>query len=558
LQRLRLPTIALLLLPAAAAAQQLEYGVRSQVGWTDNVYATAEDTSLEPVDDYSMRLSPWGRLSDFDGNFTWQLRYQPSYEHYLQETDRNGFDHDTGGYAAWRVGPRTTLFANGSYQAYESLVRFNENTGNPADPAVLRSRQDKITGGVGGLGVTHELTPRDSLVLSTSYTIRTYEDQNNNDLESYVLGGNWKHTLNERTKVGLSGAWIRQSFARQVGDDAITNYYNLSGLIEHQFSRSLRFELSAGPAVIDSNQELVNFVPQYGVRAFGQTNPTFAAVDANSCALLNDTLPLNEDETSPTYNPHVTRFGFADCGLNSNRALSRGELELLGYPRGAPLVPGGRTNQIAKLTEFGDPYELDSNGLLVPLEEGDFGDPDVTYFARAALYKDWERWHTELSYERANSDSGDYGASSVQDSFTTSLRWEPAQHWRVTLSGVYSLVDQANDVVIPKAQIVENEAAPPGVDSVSDLATVQRLVAEVDDNAVSYTSMGVSLSASRRLTQYSSIFGSVYWYQQRQEVDLDDSLSFLPGASSDSSRTNRWNTLTFWVGVDWQFETIQF
>ena len=170
LQKRWLATIALLLLPAAAGAEQFDYGVKSQAGWTNNVYGTSEDATilsngqtedLDPVDDYSMRVSPWGKVSDVDGDLTWSIQYQPSYEYYLHESDISDFDHEAGADLQWRIGDRTTLIATEAYRQFHSLVRFNENAGSLTDPAVLRGRRDELTGNRTGLALRHLLTARD-------------------------------------------------------------------------------------------------------------------------------------------------------------------------------------------------------------------------------------------------------------------------------------------------------------------------------------------------------------------------------------------------------------
>jgi len=570
-----LATTALLVLPAAGGAEQLDYGLKSQTGWTSNVYGTSEDATivsnsklidLEPVDDFSIRVSPWGRVSDVDGDVTWSLQYTPTYEYYLQETNISDFDHDVGAQIAWRIGDRTTLSASESFRQFSSLVRFNENAGDTTDPAVLRGDRSQLSGTQTAVTLRHLLTPLDELSMNVAYNTRSYQ-QGGNDLTSTSLASIYRHTLDNRTSVGLQGSWVRQSFSRSVGDDSVTDYYNISGTLDYQFSRTLRFEASLGPALIDSDAQLVSFSRKYGVAPVGSR---LLAINANNCPLLNDTLPhdpqpripdpLNVGRTipNPNYNPHIAAAGnFGGC-TPSGQALARGELQQLGYPRGDPLVPGSSTGGSAKLTGFDSPYEFDTNGSLVAVDDSGFGGLEITYFARLALIKDWERWHGQISYSRSSDDSGSFGSSSVRDSVDVSLRWEPAPLWTVTLTGEYSLIDQASDFAIPSLVIVENEPTPTGVDTVSEIATVQRLVVEVDDNALTYNNYSATLTANRKLSEHSSVFAALYWYQQQQEFQLDRSLSFVPGVSADDVSTTRWSNLTLWVGFEYQFDTLKF
>jgi hypothetical protein len=449
------------------------------------------------------------------------------------------------------------LFASEAYQQYRSLGRFNENTTSPTDTTAFRSQNDKIIGNVFSVGMRHFLTPRDIWLVNGNYILHDYSNQNSQDSWSTMLGTTYRHDLSQRTTIGARGSWIQQSFERDLGNNTVTNYYNISGLLEHHFSRTLSLEISAGPTLIDGNEEAVNFSPKFGARSVGSTT---VGINANDCPVLNDSLPHQPDPDLPNYNPHVSTPGFGSCNVNSINTVTPGELNLLGYPTGtSPLVPGGSPlPQGAKLTEFGHPYEQNSSQELVSFDDSGVGGSEFTYFAQVALIKDWELWHLELAYDRSNNDSGSFGASSVQDAFEATVRWHPAELWSIELIGAYSLIDQASDIAVPTGLVLENGPVPAGVDSISQIATVQRLIVKSESNAVSYTTASVSLTATRRLTYNSRAFAQLYWYQQDQNLDLPNSFSFNPVSSSSVSNDNSWSTLTFWIGLEWQFDTLKF
>ena len=151
-----------------------------------------------------------------------------------------------------------------------------------------------------------------------------------------------------------------------------------------------------------------------------------------------------------------------------------------------------------------------------------------------------------LAYVRSNNEAGSFGVSSVQDTFEAGLSWEPARLWSLALTGAYAIQDQANDVVVPTGVVLVNEPVPAGVTTPSgQIATVQQVLAEVSGNAVSYSTASVDFTATRQLTQHASAFFSVYWYDQEQKLEVDDD-SLL----TDDERVTRWNTLTFWVGLE--------
>ncbi|MGH7288192.1 MAG: hypothetical protein ACREI8_09280, partial [Myxococcota bacterium] len=220
-------------------------------------------------------------------------------------------------------------------------------------------------------------------------------------------------------------------------------------------------------------------------------------------------------------------------------------------------VNGAGSESVSRsLVEFGasDLVRQNSSGAFVPLDDSaDLGGATLTYFASLALLKDWETWHARAAYVRSNSDAGSFGVSSVQDSFELGLSWEPAHLWRLALTGSYAIQDQANDVVVPTGVILVNEPAPAGVTSVQNIATVQKVLAEVSNNAVSYSVASINFTATRQLTRHASAFFSLYWYDQEQKLEVDDD-SLL----TDDEQVTRWNSLTLWVGLNWQFDTIRF
>jgi hypothetical protein len=535
-RRFGLVTTVLLLQAAASAAEQIDYGVKTQMGWTDNVYGTSDDAviesqgqfvPLEEVDDFSGRISPWAQLSDPEGDLTWSLRYQPAYEYYIDEAGLRGFDHDASAVVTWRVGERTTLSLSEYYREYRTLLRFNENAGSLTEAAVLRGRRDEITGSFTTLGLRHVLTPRDEVDLSASYSFRDYDQETSSDLESAIMGGGYRHSLTPRTAIGVRGSWTRQSFERSIGNDAETDYYYLSGTLEHQFSRTLRVELAAGPTLIDTDRSLTNFLPRYAVQRFAN-GTGLVVTQPGLCPVLDGR--------------RIAVYGQFAYGCPNFEGLTAEQLGQLGFPAG----------EVPELVEFSDPLEETASGALVPVDDSEFQEPELTYFARASLLKEWERFEARVTYERTADESGSFGGASTVDSVELSVSFEPDPLWTFGLNGGVSLLEQASEAAIPRALVVESEFTTVVVPPV---AAVRQVIVDVDDNALSYTGLYASFSASRRLTEHSSVFGAVYWYRQEQEREFDPI-----GAAGESSAsiTSKWDNLTFWVGLDWKFDTFKF
>jgi hypothetical protein len=216
----------------------------------------------------------------------------------------------------------------------------------------------------------------------------------------------------------------------------------------------------------------------------------------------------------------------SDCVFSSQQDITQDELETL-----------------AKLTA--EVPSIDEAGR--PIDSSDASGTDLTYFASLSLVKDWEYWTASLNYQRSNSETAQFGSSSVADSFWARLTWRPGQLWTLDLSAGLSLYEQASDQVVPIAFQLENVPAPAGVTSVTQLAQVQSLIVSTSDDARDYRTQSVSFTATRRLSRRASAFASVYWSSQEQDL-----------ASLDGGTTRRGDALRLSVGLYWNFDPIRF
>jgi hypothetical protein len=524
-------SLALLLLPATARAQQLDYGLSSGLSWTDNVYSNAEDagdSGLDKVSDYSMRVSPWAEASDPDGNLTWSLRYMPSYEYYLDEVDIRGFDHDVNGSMSATFAERWTLQLSNLFQRYNSVSRFNQNAADPTAPAVFRAQTDDILSNFARASLRYQLGPRDSLGFFATYLLRDYDDEAGGDRDTITSGLSYRRILTERTTAGARLSWSHQSIERLSGEDDVTDFYNLSAVFEHAFSRTFRLEGSAGPTLIDSDPP-DEFQPNQF--AFGRFQVPFGgqvplAIDATSCRF------------DPVLGEFVTTPRFQGCGISSSMIITEDEFALL----------QNLTRQVPSV-----------DGLGAPFSGSDLDTDEITYFAYLALVKDFETWSIDLSYQRSADESGNFGTSNVVDTVASSLRWKPRPLWTVNFSVAASQLEQASEQLVPTALVVRNADAPAGVTSVSQLAEVQSIVARADDDALDWQTLSTSLSVTRELTQRASASLALYYYRQRATREIDDAPQpVIPGKQRDDELIQRWNSLTLGLSLNWRFETLRF
>ena len=384
--------------------EQLSYGVASEAAWTDNVYGDTEDE----VDDGSGRLLPWGQLQDYEGDLTWSLRYAPSYGYYLSESELTGFDHDAQGSLSWRMGPRTSLSLSDAFRSSHSVARFNEEA-EPGGDVLLQGRRDELISNQFSAVLQHNLSPLDFVSLSAAYGLHDFSPEEGTDSRFLSSDFSYQHRLSRRTSIGTSLSWSRQtSLPGETGrpvEDRSTDFYNLSGVLNYEFSPTLHLSVSAGPALIQSDQSQPTPATEVKVPAFPVRLEAdgFHLVDADTCPRLKQTdefLIFNADCES--IQPALTPAQRA--ALFSNN------------PGNQQLVP-----------ILGDIPTVD--------------DGNATYFADVTLSKEWQRWTGSLSYTRSEDQSSNFGA--VSDMVFGRLRWQLSPHFSNSLLASYNRREQA-------------------------------------------------------------------------------------------------------------------
>jgi hypothetical protein len=520
----------LLLTPLAARTEEFQFDIRGRGIWTDNVFnvpveqevggvdLTDNDVptslqELDPESDYSFRITPTFGLVDRDGELTWAMRYEPSYETYVDQSELGGFDHAFRGSLAWRFAERWNFSIQENFVVDDNVIRFNE-AADPTQQVDVGFRDQGVQISETNAALGYSLSPIDQLTLRASYRYLEYTDSNQDSRQTPSLALDWLHSFSSRTRAGLNLRWTRQEARRQAGGDE-TSFYNLSGVLEHQFSPTLSFVASAGPTYIDSKPlDPRSFdVRQFPLRIISAGPPVgdrFVSYDADLCSVGD-------------------LAGFArvfplDCPLPVPvTALTGPEVNLLS---GRAQVPG-----------------VDRTGEPVPRASVE---DDLTYFASLSLVKDWEHARATLGYTRSNSDSARFGSSTVADTLYTLLTWQPADRWTLALAGVLSSQEQTATQTVPVAFRVENVAAPPGVTSVSELAAGTGLLLSNQDLDPSFLTQSVRLRATRRLGEHATAFVSFYWLAQQQEV------------SQPVDVTTKWENFVVSVGFSWAFEPYRF
>lgn len=463
--------------PLAAVATDINSGLRSDMNWTDNVYSQSEGE----LDDFSGRIAPWAEVADPDGNFTWGLRYAPTYEYYVDEDGLRGFDHDIEGRLGWRVAPQTTVRLAERFRRFHSVSRFNEQAAPGEDVVAVGERVRYKNNFVSG-SLEHLFGPRDVVTVSAYHNYQDFAGATQPQRDFLGTGLVYQHSWDARTILGARASWSRQTLsdwetlAGEDVDDRSTDYFNVSGVFRREISRSLFFELSAGPAYILSDVD--DFVlPPAGVRL----NFPVLRLGGQPRLVDADTCPRNKAGE---------RILSTQCGVFSP-PLTEGQAAVLQLNRVSVPITG-----------------------TVP----DADDSTLTYFADVSLVKEWERLSAELTYERRESQSSGFGA--VSDIFYGALRWQVTRRLSAKWLTSYEIREQATDSIV-FVTTVSNQAPPPFLSGTYALAAqTQAIHPDLVSRNVGLDLFVTNVGLTYQLTRRSAIYTNIYWRDEQSTGDV--------------------------------------
>ncbi len=245
--------LALGLLGAPAAAEELLVGLTSQTGWNDNVFFSTED--VESGVPY--RLSPWIDLDRRQGDLTYNLNLRLSYEDFVDVSDADTIDTLARLRGGYRFSDTTRLSFREEFARTQSLSRRLEglDPGSEDDlaPDIELERQRLLRNSV-FLGLEHSLSRRWQVNANFADTLFDPQDDDLVDSNSASATTNLSYLLSPRTRVGLGFGATRQDFSdTPVRDGGTTNFYRLFASWSHLFTPTLSVALQAGPTWIDSD-----------------------------------------------------------------------------------------------------------------------------------------------------------------------------------------------------------------------------------------------------------------------------------------------------------------
>jgi hypothetical protein len=283
--------------PSPATAGDLVLGFGTNLLYDDNVYGRSSDE----IDDFTLQFIPKVRYIDKAGRATFDVRYDPTYEYFFDESGLRGWGHSARAVAEWTPSPTTRVSFEDDLARYKGsrLLTTTDGTGTPIETAA----QDPLLRNVAQLGVVHDISAITRMSVTAHAGVWEFEDDRRVDQQNYGVDLAFTRLVREGLRFGGSVSVTHAMYDDVAGrSSADTTYYSLALVAEWQASDRLSFDVSVGPAYVDSRSERVR--PPPGAVVLGAI---------------------------PDVDPGSSTTAFA--AITARWALARGELSL-GYERG--------------------------------------------------------------------------------------------------------------------------------------------------------------------------------------------------------------------------------
>ncbi len=281
--------LSLMLAAAKTEAGQLEFFVENRLGGTDNVFERANDSGQPRKSDGFWEVAPRVVVSDVNGEFEYDFRYQPTFQKFFTETNVAGWDQKAQGRLDWRITPRDVFEASGSFSSARQVREEIIDGGVDPDPAVEPSDRQRINRGRSRFSFSHGFTQALSSRVEYSLDDLDYSVQSVSDSRAHTGSLGLNYTLGSLTSIGVTGS-VRFRNARvnstTAGGDVIQEISSRSRSIDMSFSvrrrlsKTIDLSAQAGPSFIDTQQERQITGATAKLKSYSKDQSVFAAVSA--------------------------------------------------------------------------------------------------------------------------------------------------------------------------------------------------------------------------------------------------------------------------------------
>jgi len=479
---MRSPLAALLLglclLSGSAGAVEAVLGVEGQTGYNSNVFYQTTDVQGDGI----LRIGPTLALRDQRGQLNWEISYRPSYEAYYTVHGINSFYQLGNGSLSWRPSAATEFYANDSF-SYSPTRTSNFETNQPgllATPGPVFSNEF-VTQNNALVGLRHALAPRWLSELSISNSLANYQGSRFSNSMSTLAQASATYIWSPTDRIGSGLSATRQTTAPPIGSKIVTNYYQVYGLWNHDFSPTWSLSLNAGPSLVDpAKVDLATTrqnAPLFARIALTPTGTELQPLDGDSCIPFEGILVA---EGCRTFAVDATLVDLAQTGT---------------------------------LTQIGTAPK--SGGM------------SITYFANVSMAKRWTWFDARVNFVRSASNTSGFEQALITDSVVLTGDWNPSPLWGLTVTGIFTR--QQSDSKVP---VVLTQVAPAalsfefnGLTIPFNGAQAQGLRLFTQKSGLQVMNYGLSTELNRRITGRTYVYGRVSYEKQTTKRNLVASFS---------------------------------
>jgi hypothetical protein len=473
-----------------ALAAELEFSAGGEAEYDDNVFRSEEDKD----DDILLRLRPGVRLYEDRGDdLNFSAAYQAPIEFSVDNSDElDDVDHIGIGRFNYHVDDQIEFFGNERYGYLRSTLRNLREVDDTTDFLDINDERDRVTVNDASLGGLYKFSPRTvaRAIVNTSFFDSTREDR----ARVWSVGGTGdvNYSLTMKHQVGAGLAYNYQDFdEREDIPGSQTNTYRVYGSWRWLIDPTLSFDLQAGPAYLETEQDDADRFRTVPLVPFS--------------VLPNATVPAGFLDSTGTPQPA------------SN--VPAGSL-LLPQAQNCPLIDGSRVsagcagNVVLNAATDGALIANVLNGTVnvTNIDAQGEGDETITGFVQAVLTKQWlPNFHSAVSYSREQGDASGLGGTVIVDAVSLSNTWDFHERWSVALRGDYVRRESAFDLAQTFDQVV-NSPVPGGTVLVATrTGTAFNSTRDVDIDTDRY---GAALRITHMMFRSTSLYGQVRYDRQ--------------------------------------------
>ncbi|TMA30583.1 MAG: hypothetical protein E6J87_17825, partial [Deltaproteobacteria bacterium] len=491
----------------SARSAELAFTANGEAEYDDNVFREENHTN----DDVLFRLRPGVRIYEDHGD---DLNFSAAYEAPVEFSVDNSsefdeVDHVGYGYFNYHVNNQVEVFGSDNYGYLRSTLRWEGidtdalalSRGTP----VFNDQRDRVKTNDGTIGTTYRFSPRTvgRIAGSSSFFDSSRQDR----ARVWSAGGtaDMQYKLTLKHQVGAGAGYTYQNFGDRTDiPGSATDTYRVFGSWRWLISETLSFDLTAGPAYLETKQQdAAQFRNSptfpYTLLAAQQISPEFGFLRKDGSVFSGPIGPGSLLVASFDNPPNSTPGPVStNCGSVA----------------GFPVAVGCRGNVI--IDSSTDPSTV--NGIVASstavrnINAQGKKDSEVTGFVDAVLTQRWTpNLATALRYSRQQGDASGLGGTVIADSVSLSNTWDFWERWQLGFRGDWVRRTSAFDIA-QTYDIVNGQIIPGGGIALAGRSgTAANSTHKVD---IDTDSWGVAARITHQLFKTTSIYGQVRYDEQ--------------------------------------------